>query len=125
MHRPVRAGLAAVIAAVAAHALTPPPVTARQTPATPMNGAAFAEADLRGWLTYLASDELQGRQTYTEGLGLAGAFIARNLEQWGVMPAGDSGTFFQTVRVLGMRTRSNSSVTVTGRSRRILAPSRT
>jgi hypothetical protein len=78
-----------------------------------MNESAFAEADLRAWLTYIASDGLQGRQAYTEGLGLAGAFIARNLEQWGVTPAGDDGTFFQTVRVLGMRTRSNSSVTVT------------
>ncbi len=78
-----------------------------------MNASAFAEADLRGWLTYVASDELQGRQAYTEGIGLAGAYIARNLEQWGIAPAGDNGAYFQTVRVLGMRARSNSSVTVT------------
>ena len=84
-----------------------------------MNASAFAEADLRGWLTHVASDELQGRQAYTEGIGLAGAYIARNLEQWGVAPAGDNGSYFQTVRVLGMRARSNSSVTVTvkGQSR--------
>ena len=79
-------------------------------PSADRTTSAFAEADLRGWLTYVASDELQGRQTYTEGIGLAGAYIARNLEQWGVAPAGDNGTYFQTVRVLGMRTRSNSSV---------------
>jgi ABC-type nitrate/sulfonate/bicarbonate transport system substrate-binding protein len=118
MHRPVRAVLAAVIAALVAHALTNRPATAQQTP-SPLNASAFAEADLRGWLTYLASDELQGRQTYTEGIGLAGAYIARNLEAWGVAPAGDNGSYFQTVRVLGLRTRSNSSVTVTvkGQSR--------
>jgi hypothetical protein len=113
MHRPVRAVLAAVIAALVAHALTHRPASAQQTAPPPMNASAFAEADLRGWLNYIASDELQGRQAYTEGIALAGAYIARNLEQWGITPAGDNGSYFQTVRVLGMRTRSNSSVTVT------------
>ena len=68
---------------------------------------------MKQWLTYIASDALQGRQVFTEGLGLAGAYIADQLKSWGVAPAGDSGTYFQTVKVLGMRTRSNSSVTVT------------
>jgi Peptidase family M28 len=88
---------------------------AAQTPRTP----AISQDDLRTWLTYLASDELQGRQAYTEGLGLAGAYIARHLQEWGVKPGGDRGSYFQEVRVLGVRTRSNSSVTVTvnGQSR--------
>jgi len=85
----------------------------------PAGAAAFAETDLRRWLSYLSSDELQGRQVYTEGIGLASAYIARNLEQFGVVPAGDHGTYFQSVRVLGVRTRSRSTVTVTanGQSR--------
>ena len=82
---------------------------AAQTPRAP----AISQDDLRTWLTYLASDELQGRQAYTEGLGLAGAYIARHLQEWGVKPGGDRGSYFQEVRVLGVRTRSNSSVTVT------------
>jgi hypothetical protein len=73
----------------------------------------FSPAELRQWLTYIASDDLQGRQIYTEGLGLAGAYIADHLKTWGVAPAGDSKTYFQSVKVLGVRTRSNSSVTVT------------
>ena len=91
---------------------------ARTSP-PPAGASAFAEADLRRWLSYLASDELQGRQVYTEGIGLAGAYIARHLEQFGVAPAGDHGTYFQSVRVLGVRTRSKSHVTVTvnGQSR--------
>jgi len=68
---------------------------------------------MKTWLTYIASDALQGRQVYTEGFGLAGAYIADHLKAWGVQPAGDSGTYFQNVTVLGMRTRSNSSVAVT------------
>ena len=63
-------------------------------------------------MTYLASDELQGRQTYTEGLGLAAGYIASHLAQWGVKPAGDNGTYLQTVRVQSVRTNSNASVTV-------------
>jgi hypothetical protein len=74
--------------------------------------ASIRETAAREWLTYLASDQLQGRATYTEGLGLAAAYIAQHLKDWGVKPAGDNGTYFQTVKVLGVRTTSRSSVTV-------------
>ncbi len=85
---------------------------AQQAP--PQRGAAaIAEPDLKAWLTYLASDELQGRATYSEGLGLAAGYIASHLQQWGVKPAGDAGTYLQTVRVLGIRTNSKASITVT------------
>ena len=67
---------------------------------------------LKEWLTYIASDELQGRGTYTEGLGLAAGYIADHLRTWDVKPAGDNGTYFQTVKVHGVRTTSRSSVTV-------------
>ncbi len=114
-HTHVRLAVAATVAGVLlAHgtSLTAPRDEAK-TPKAPAGAAQFAEADLRRWLSYLASDELQGRQVYTEGIGLAGAYIARNLEQFGVAPAGDRGTYFQSVRVLGVRTRSQSHVTVT------------
>ena len=84
---------------------------AQQAPAA-RGSAAINEKDLEEWLTYLASDELQGRATYTEGLGLAAGYIASHLQQWGVKPAGDSGTYLQTVRVQGVRTNSQASVTV-------------
>jgi hypothetical protein len=48
-------------------------------------------------LTYLASDELEGRATFTEGLGLAAAYIADQLKEAGVNPGGDHGTYFQNV----------------------------
>lgn len=68
---------------------------------------------LKTWLTYIASDELQGRQVYSEGLGLAASYIADHLARWGVKPAGDDGSYFQTVRILGVRTDSRSTVAVT------------
>ena len=47
---------------------------------------------LRTWLTYLASDDLEGRATFSEGLGLAAAYIADQLKEAGVKPGGDHGT---------------------------------
>src|SRR5262245_45152885 len=35
---------------------------------------AITQEDLKEWLTYLASDELEGRNTFTEGLGLAAGY---------------------------------------------------
>ena len=55
---------------------------------------------------------LQGRQIYTEGYGLAAAYIADHLRQWGVKPMGDDGTYFQSVKMRGYRVTRNSSVTV-------------
>ena len=67
---------------------------------------------LKDWLTYIASDELQGREVYSEGLGLAASYIAGRLKEWGVKPAADDGDYFQTIKVVGVRTTSRSSVTV-------------
>jgi hypothetical protein len=96
-------------------------IAAAQTPRQP----SISQDDLRTWLTYIASDELQGRLVYSEGIGLAAAYIVEHLKEWGVKPGGDRslggtrGSYFQEVRVLGVRTKSNSSVTVTvnGQSR--------
>jgi hypothetical protein len=72
----------------------------------------IATADLREWLTYIASDDLQGRAVFGAGLGLAAAYIGDHLRAWGVTPAGDSGSYLQTVRVLGVKATSHSAVVV-------------
>jgi hypothetical protein len=69
--------------------------------------------EMKQWLTYISSDELQGRQVFTEGLGLAADYIADHLKEWHVRPGGDAGTYFQVVEVLGVRTTSRSRVAVT------------
>jgi hypothetical protein len=81
-------------------------------PARNGGAASIQPEPLKQWLSYIASDELQGRQLYTEGLGLAAAYIADRLTEWNVRPAGDNGTYFQTVRVVGVRTTSHASVKV-------------
>jgi hypothetical protein len=81
----------------------------------PARGVKYAQinaAELREWLGYLASDELQGRQVFTEGYGLASSYVAEHLKSWGVKPLGDGGTYFESVRIRGYKITRNSSVTV-------------
>jgi hypothetical protein len=81
--------------------------------AAPSAGVAgIRSQDLKEWLTYIASDELEGRAVYTTGLGLAASYIEDHLKAWGAKPAGDPGSFLQTVRVLAVKSTSHSSVTV-------------
>ena len=68
--------------------------------------------ELREWLGYIASDELQGRAVFSTGIGLAASYIEEHLRAWGVKPAGDNGSYLQTVRVLSIKATSHSSVTV-------------
>ena len=59
---------------------------------------------LRDYLYFVASDEMEGRDTPSRGLDTTAKFIAMNLSRWGFKPAGDSGTYFQKIAI-----RSESS----------------
>src|SRR4029453_19484523 len=74
--------------------------------------ASITPEDLKDWLTYIASDQLQGRALYGAGLGMAAAYISDHLQTWGVAPAGDSGFYLQSVHVLGIKRTSRSTITV-------------
>jgi Zn-dependent M28 family amino/carboxypeptidase len=54
-------------------------------------------AQLRTYLSFIASDEMEGRDTPSRGLDTVAKFIAVNLTRWGFKPAGDDGTFFQKI----------------------------
>jgi len=74
--------------------------------------SSITPQELREWLGYIASDQLQGRAVFSEGFGLAGGYIVEHLRAWGVKPGGDPGQYLQSVRVLGVKTTSHSTVTV-------------
>jgi len=57
----------------------------------------IAAAQLRDYLTFIASDEMEGRDTPSRGLDTTAKFLALNLARWGFKPAGDNGTFFQRI----------------------------
>ena len=52
-------------------------------------------AQLKDYLYYVASDEMEGRDTPSRGLDLTAKFIGTMLSRWGFKPAGDNGTFYQ------------------------------
>src|SRR6266404_2046607 len=57
----------------------------------------ISAAQLRDYLYFIASDEMEGRDTPSRGLDTTAKFIAMNLSRWGFKPAGDDGTFFQKI----------------------------
>lgn len=68
--------------------------------------------DMKSFLSTISSDEYEGRATFSEGLGMAAGYIAGELQSWGVKPAGDKGSYFQQVRVLGVKCKYHTTVTV-------------
>ncbi|MFN2407600.1 MAG: M20/M25/M40 family metallo-hydrolase [Pyrinomonadaceae bacterium] len=59
----------------------------------------IAAAQLRDYLTFIASDEMEGRDTPSRGLDITAKFLAMNLARWGFKPAGDNGTYFQRIEL--------------------------
>lgn len=73
------------------------------TEAAPAGRPGFAQTageirveDLRQHVDYLASDALQGRLTGTPGEREATAYVAEAFRAFGLEPAGDDGTYFQS-----------------------------
>src|SRR5438552_14701322 len=57
----------------------------------------IAASQLKDYLSFIASDEMEGRDTPSRGLDTTAKFIAMNLDRWGFKAAGDEGTFFQKI----------------------------
>ncbi len=57
-------------------------------------------ARIRAHVEFLASDAIEGRMAGTRGYDVAARYVASQLAQLGARPAGDGGTWFQTVNLL-------------------------
>lgn len=64
-------------------------------PATQELLASISTVSLRNNLTYLASDDLEGRDTPSRGLDLAAQYIAKQFKEAGLEPV-SNGSYFQT-----------------------------
>ncbi|HKQ08284.1 MAG TPA: M20/M25/M40 family metallo-hydrolase [Blastocatellia bacterium] len=71
----------------------------KPTPAaTPHGNADYIKAEqLKDYLYFVASDEMEGRDTPSRGLDTTAKFLAMTLSRWGLKPAGDEGTYFQRI----------------------------
>lgn len=83
-------GLAALTAVMAACTAGTPVAAPAQLPAS---DAAGIEAHM----AYLASDDLEGRDTGTPGYDLAADYVAGEFGKLGLAPAGDAGSYFQEI----------------------------
>src|SRR6266550_3991064 len=86
------------LAALAAAVVLALAAVGADQPLTPQQRAAMdrISADsLRGHLSFLASDLLEGRNTPSRGLDIAAEYIAAQFRRAGLKPVGDEG-YFQT-----------------------------
>ena len=90
--RLIAVGLLSILANTRAIAETPVP---KITPSIRAMLDHVSSNSLRGHLSFIASDALEGRGTPSKGLDLAAEYIASQFRRAGLEPAGDNG-YFQT-----------------------------
>lgn len=67
---------------------------------------------IRADVKYLSSDALEGRGTGTRGGELAASYIAKQFKDAGVEAAGDDGSYFQKVPMVGVTTLPETTLSV-------------
>src|SRR5450432_332605 len=64
---------------------------------------------IRATVKYLSDDSLEGRGTGQKGGDKAADWIAAQFKSYGLLPAGDNGTYFQSVNFYGVTTDSKQT----------------
>ena len=110
--RPMQAVTISIQNAFAEQAHPPLPRTHAPQPTS----AAISAADLITRLYIFADDSMMGRETGTEGHVKATNYIANELKAMGLRPAGDKGTYFQSLPVVLRALDPKSTITVDGKT---------
>src|SRR5262245_41734996 len=71
------------------------PVFASDHDAMLAAAASITSAELRTYVDTLADDTFEGRETGSRGGRAAGNYLLKAMESEGLVPAGESGTYFQ------------------------------
>src|SRR5256712_13268752 len=71
-------------------------------------------AQLKDYLSFIASDEMEGRDTPSRGLDTTAKFIAMNLSRWGFKLAGDDGYFQRIALVRNQLEAANTHAEING-----------
>jgi Zn-dependent M28 family amino/carboxypeptidase len=101
-------GMFAAIAFVCVTRMTESAAAQGKKPAAP---PVIDKEKIREHVKYLSSDKLEGRGTGQPGGDLAADYIAKQFESYGLKPAGDNGTYFQNVPMVGVKTLADTTFT--------------
>src|SRR5215217_3283216 len=88
-------------------------VVSQQRKATP---SGINEATLKAHIKFLSDDLLEGRGTGARGGEIAAKYIAAQLEAVGAKGAGENGSFFQPVSLVGVKADPGTVLTISGAS---------
>ncbi|HEX6771599.1 MAG TPA: M28 family peptidase [Acidobacteriaceae bacterium] len=79
-------------------------------PAKAQQAAAQIDPErIRATVKYLADDKLQGRGPGTEGDRMAAKYMAEKFAEFGLTPAGDSGSWYQKVPLYSVKTEPDKT----------------
>jgi Zn-dependent M28 family amino/carboxypeptidase len=78
--------------------------------------SAINEATLKAHIRFLSDDLLEGRGTGARGGEIAAKYIAAQLEEFGAKGAGENGSFFQPVSLVGVKADPATTLTISGAS---------
>ena len=117
MHARSTSAVAALLAlsAVPALAQAPNPRTYTARPTT----SAITAADAMSRLYVLADDSMMGRESGTAGNVKGTDYIAREARRIGLEPAGENGTYFQTIPLVRKGVDPSASLSVDGAALRM------
>jgi hypothetical protein len=76
--------------------------------------SALNETTLKAHIKFLADDLLEGRGTGARGGEIAAKYIAAQLEAVGAKGAGENGSFFQPVSLVGVKADPGTTLTISG-----------
>lgn len=74
---------------------------------------------IRAHTKFLSSDLMEGRGVGARGGQLATEYIATELALMGAKPAGDGGTYFQKVPLVGVETQADSQLAAAGKGKTV------
>jgi hypothetical protein len=103
--------LATVAAILLSAALMPSLVSGQ--PAPNAAGPVFSPERFRSHVEFLADDLLEGREAGTRGHRLAALYVSEQFRALGLAPAGESGTWFQSVKLQERSLASGTQPTLT------------
>jgi len=84
----------------------------RQAEALKVANKVITARRLRMHLSFLAADELAGRDTPSVGLDVAARYLATRLRFLGLKPLGDAGSYFQNIAMTRRRILPQSTLTL-------------